>query len=43
MVIGELAGEPEKITRYTGWKREYRAKDLAVYARLDVKIEVCGS
>ena len=42
MVIGEPAGEPEKTTRHPGWKLEYRAKDLAVYARLDVEVEVRG-
>ena len=31
MVIAEPAGEPEKTTRHSGWKLEYRAKDLAVY------------
>ena len=42
MVIGEPAGEPERTTRHSGWKLEYRAKDSAVYARLDVEIEVKG-
>ena len=42
MAIGEPAGEPEKTTRHSGWKLEYRAKDLAVYARLDVEVEVRG-
>ena len=42
MVIGEPAGEPERTTRHSGWKLEYRAKDLSVYARLDVEVEVRG-
>ena len=42
MVIGEPAGEPERTPRHSGWKLEYRAKDLAVYARLDVEVEVRG-
>ena len=42
MVIGKAAGEPERTTRHSGWKLEYRAKDLAMYARLHVEVEVRG-
>ena len=40
--LTEPPGEAEKTTRHSGWKFEYRAKDLAVFARLDVEIEVKG-
>ena len=43
MVVGEPAGEQEQTTRYSGWKLKYRGKDLAVYTRLDVEVEVRGS
>ena len=36
MVIREPAGDPERTTRHSGWKLKYRAKNIAVYASLDM-------